>query len=126
MTSGRCNVDRLVFLVETKCVRSEVGTGCVLRVWVNLKPKNTVITALGCAGSLKHPFFYSVKICAQRIRTFLYMKQLCMQTEDGFHMSEHRTVGFTVIMHLKVLPRPKAIVPKFQVPTPFFSCGPHV
>jgi len=88
------------FLVETKCVRSEVRTGCVLRVWVNLKQTNkkkttkkTVITALRCTESLKHPFFWSTKVCVQRIRTFLYLKQLYMQTEDGFHTSEHRAVG---------------------------------
>jgi len=56
--------------------------------------KNAVVTALRCTGSLKHPFlFCSAKICVQRIRKFLYMKQLYMQTEDGFHVSELRTVG---------------------------------
>jgi len=52
-----------------------------------------LVTALRCTGSLKRPFFCSARICVQRICTFLYMKQLYMQTEDGFHMSEHRTVG---------------------------------
>jgi hypothetical protein len=55
--------------------------------------KKTVITALRCTESLKHPFFWSTKVCVQRIRTFLYLKQLYMPTEDGFHVSEHRAVG---------------------------------
>lgn len=84
MTSGWCNVTSWCLQWSGNCMR----TSCMGKFEAKKIP-----WLQRCAGSLKHPFFYSATICVQLIRTFLYKKQVYMQTEDGFRGSQHRTVG---------------------------------